>query len=373
MPGYPRVVITEEGLREGMQIESTSITVDQKLELLDKLSETGLQRIVVGSFVSPKWTPQMKDVDELMRRMRPRPGVTYLALALNDKGRERMREFSPPLTLERGVPETHGHMCEIFIKRNTNRTLEQQRATWSQIVRRAADAGAKEGGIGLSAGWGSNWQGSFPFERRIAELQAQHDIWSAAGITVTSVNLADPMGWNTPDKVSGDLAAIKQHWPEVRRFRLHLHNQRGMALTSVYAAIRALGAEDTLDIDSTIGGIGGCPYCGNGRVAGMAPTEDLVQLLEEMGIGTGVDLYKLVDVVWRAQEIIGRPLYGHVSNAGPLPYGEHLYPTSMPFIETPEQARHYRLGPSTYEGQGLPTPWEEAAPKPTDSKAGARA
>lgn len=368
MSGYPKVIITEEGLREGMQIESVSITVDQKLKLLDAISDTGLKRIVVGSFVSPKWTPQMAEIDTLMERMRPRPGVTYLALALNDKGRERMRKYSPPLTMQRGVPETHGHMCPVFIVRNTNRTLEQQRATWPVVVQRSASEGVREAGIGLSAPWGSNWSGPFTVEQRFTELQAQWDLWNAAGIAVTQMTLADPMGWNSPDRVESDLALIKKKWPAIHRFRLHLHNQRGLALASIYAALRALDSEDTLDVDCAIGGIGGCPYCGNGRVAGMAPTEDLVAMLEEMGIATGVDQYKLVEAVWLATEIIGRPLYGHVSNAGPFPRGERLYERSMPLIETQEEAQHFRLGPSVYEGQLRP--WDGDEPgKPKAAKA----
>jgi hydroxymethylglutaryl-CoA lyase len=357
MPGYPNVIVTEEGPREGMQIEEVSITTDQKLELIDALSDTGLKRIVVGAFVSPKWTPQMADIDTLVRRLRPRPGVTYLALALNEKGRERMRQHSPPLTVERGVPETHGHMCDVFIRRNTNKTIEEQIAGWPSIVKRAVDAGVPEAGIGLSAPWGSNWRGAFSFEQRLSQLQQQWDLWDASGVAVTQLTFADPMGWNTPHRVAADLRAIKERWPAIRRYRLHLHNARGLALTSIYAALTTLGPDDTLEIDSTIAGIGGCPYCGNGRITGMAPTEDLVQMLEEMGIDTGIDLYKLVEAAWVAQAIIGRPLYGHVSNAGPLPYGRHLYPVAMPRVETAEQAQHYRLGPAVYEG--MPCPWDK--------------
>jgi hydroxymethylglutaryl-CoA lyase len=356
MRNYPRVVITEESLREGMQIESVSITIEQKLALLDALSETGLSRIVVGSFVHPKWTPQMAEIDTLVQRMTPRPGVTYLALALNERGRERMRQYSPPLTIEERGPETHQHLCDIFIKRNTNRTIAQQEATWPGIVEKARADGAREATIGLSAAWGSNWRGEFSQQERMKQLQRQWDLWDRAGIAVTQVFLADPMGWNVPDRVEDDLIAIKQRWPSISQFRLHLHNQRGLALTSTYAAIRTLGPEDTVYFDATIGGVGGCPYCGNGRAAGMAPTEDLVTLLEELGIPTGVDIYKLVDAVVLLTSIVGRPLSGQVSKAGPFPRGDRLYPKSVPVVETMEQAEHFIRGPEVYEGQ--PRPWE---------------
>ena len=355
--GLPRVVITEEALREGMQIESAAITVDQKLRLLDAIGASGISRIVVGSFVSPKWTPQMARIDELVSRLVPRPGVEYLALALNDKGRERMRKWSPPLTLERGLPETHGHLCDIFVKRNTNRTALDYEAGWPAIVERAAAEGVRAAGIGLSSAWGSNWRGAFSYEQRLAALERQAALWEARGIRVAQLTLADPMGWNMPHAVAADLRRFAARWPQLERVRLHLHDQRGMALTSIYAAVTALEPRHTLDVDASVGGIGGCPYCGNGRAAGMAPTEDLVQMLEAMGVRTGVDLEKLVEAAHIAADILGRPLHGRVAYAGPLPRGARLYSRSLPLVETFEQAQHFRLGEEVTAGQ--PRPWEE--------------
>jgi hydroxymethylglutaryl-CoA lyase len=112
-----------------------------------------------------------------------------------------------------------------------------------------------------------------------------------------------------------------------------------------------------MSIDTTIGGIGGCPYCGNGRATGMAPTEDVVVMLEAMGIDTGVDIKKLVECVWTLEEILARPTMGHVSKAGWLPEGRELYDPDMPFVETHEQARHFISGPAVYEG--AMSPWGE--------------
>jgi hydroxymethylglutaryl-CoA lyase len=355
MRGLPRVVLTDETMREGMQIESVRISLEDKLRLLEALSETGLKRIVVGSFVSPKWTPQMAQIDELIGRMAPKPGVTYLGLALNERGEERLRQYVPPLSLEDRPPNLHAHLCDVFIKRNTNRTIEQERASWPTIVERAVAEGRREACVTLSAAWGSNWRGVFSQERRLEQLGELIGRWEAAGLTVTDVRLNDPMGWNMPHWVASDLEAMKARWPSIRSFRLHLHNQRGMALASSFAAVTTLGPEDTLYLDCTVGGIGGCPYCGNGRAAAMAPTEDLVQMLEAMGIETGVDLYALVEVNALATEIIGRPLDSQVAKAGPLPSGERLYPADLPLIETHEQAQHWRLGPEV--AAGMPTPW----------------
>ena len=115
---------------------------------------------------------------------------------------------------------------------------------------------------------------------------------------------------------------------------MHLHNTRGMALTSSYVAMRSLDASDTLRLQPAIGGMGGCPFCGNGQSAGLAPTEDLIHMMEGMGIDTGVDLEKLIEAVWLAEEIVGHPLWGHVSKGGPRPSGKKLYSMDMPFVET---------------------------------------
>jgi hydroxymethylglutaryl-CoA lyase len=351
---WPNIVLTEEGMREGMQIESAEISLEDKVRLLNALSETGLKRIVVGSFVHPKWTPQMAQVDELIERMTPKPGVTYLGLALNEKGRERARAHVPPLTVEESVPTLHTHLCDIFIQRNTNRTQEEEQASWPAIIEKAVNEGKKEANIAVSSAWGSNWRGPISQETRFDALQAHYDRWTEAGLTVTGVALLDPMGWCAPHWVASDIREIKRRWPSVTNYKLHLHNTRGLAVASIYAAMVELKPTDTLMIETTIGGIGGCPYCGNGRAAGMAPTEDVIQMFEAMGIDTGVDLYKLVDAVQLASEIIGRQLHGFTSKAGPMPRGDRLYSEDVPVIETFNEAQHFRLGEDAYENDRRP-------------------
>ena len=129
-----------------------------------------------------------------------------------------------------------------------------------------------------------------------------------------------------------------------------------MALPSIYAALRVLDDTCELQIETTAGGVGGCPYCGNGRAAMMIATEDLMHMLEDMGIYTGVDLYKLIEVVWLAEEIVGHQLYGFVSKAGPRPRYGRLYPMDMPFVETLDEAKHFLRGPATYAEQL--SPWK---------------
>ncbi|MEC9271441.1 MAG: citramalate synthase [Chloroflexota bacterium] len=352
MADWPKVRYKEEGMREGMQIEDQNISVDDKVELLDMLSETGLQQIVVGSFVSPKWTPQMERIDEIVTRFKPKPGVTYTALALNSRGVERARAYSPPLTIERDAyPRLNVHMCDVFVRRNTNRSQMQEMERWPQVIAQAQELNIKEAGIGTNASWGSNFMGEFPVDNLMTMLERQHSMWDEVGIDVRSASMGDPMSHCTPAKVEESVYRVKEMWPEINHIRLHLHNGRNMAIASAYAAMKILGPDDTLEIDGTIGGFGGCPYCGNGRATGMAPTEDLLHMMDDMGIPTGVDIDKLIDCVWTAERIMGRELYGHVSKAGPRPKTvDQLYDINAPFVETTEQAKHFKKGPEVYEG-----------------------
>lgn len=353
--GFPTVRIVEEGMREGMQIESADIPVEAKVRLLDALSATGLGTIVVGSFVSPRWTPQMKDIDELVTRFTPVPGVRYTGLALNERGRERMSRYMPPLSEPAEFPRTLVHLCDVFVRRNTNRSQAEEIADLPRVIAAAVESGASSAGIGINAAWGSNWLGPFDEETRMALLELQYELWSDAGIPVDRVWIGDPMAWNMPNRVASQLVAIQRRWPSIRSFHLHLHDARGTAMLSAYQAITALSSEHTLILDSSVGGMGGCPYGGHGRMTRMIPTEDLVDLLNELGIDNGVDLDRLIEVAHLAEEVVGHELWGHVSKAGPRPRGERLYPMDLPFIETEEQAQHFRIGPSAYAG--APSPW----------------
>ena len=356
---WPKVNYKEEGMREGMQIEDAKIAIDDKIELLDARSETGLKQIVVGSFVSPKWTPQMERIDEIVTRFTPKPGVTYTALALNSRGVERAKAYSPPLTIERDkYPRLGVHMCDVFVRRNTNRSQAQEMERWPQVVAQAQELNIQEAGIGTNASWGSNFLGELPVDNLMDMLERQHSMWDEVGIKVVSAAMGDPMSHCTPAKVEESVYRVKEKWPEINHIRLHLHNGRNMAIASAYAAMRVLGPEDTLDLDGTIGGYGGCPYCGNGRATGQMPTEDAINMLEEMGIDTGVDIDKIIDCVWMLEDMLGRSTLGHVSKAGPRPKTlEDWYDPNAPFIETFEEARHFKLGPKAYEG-GI-YPWRE--------------
>jgi hydroxymethylglutaryl-CoA lyase len=359
---YPRIHIVEECMREGMQIESVEISVEDKVALLDALSRTGLRTIVVGAFVSPRYTPQMAQIDEIVGRLTPAPGVSYTAVALNDKGRERAAAFTPPLSPVSGPPALFTHLCDTFTRRNANQSQAQEIERWPRTIAAALESGAPEAGLAVNAAWGSNFEGPFTLAQRMDMLRRQHERWSEAGIPVTRVMLGDPMSWCMPHAVEEQLEAIRAQWPQIDYFHLHLHDARGMALPSVYAALRVLDERCELQVETTAGGVGGCPYCGNGRATGMAATEDLVNMLEQMGIDTGVDIDALIEAVWLLERIIGRPTPGHVSKAGPLPGPGDLYDANLPLVETHAEARHFRLGAVACEHQVRP--WREPIPEP---------
>lgn len=362
---YPNIVFTDETMREGMQIEDANIPVEAKAELLNALSKTGIKNIVVGSFVSPKYTPQMKNIEAVLAKFVPQPGVTYTAMIPNERGIERAKEFSPPLTLSRGrgLPRIGVHQCDVFVRRNYNRSQMMEMSSWAKTIAAAQKNGATEAGIGTNATFGSNFLGDFSADVTMTFLTKEHELWDAAGIKVTSLSIGDPQGWCHPAKVEEILSRVKKLWPDIHDFRVHLHNSRGMAIASTYAAIRALDSSDTIRLDGTLGGIGGCPYCGNGRATGMMPTEDFIHMLEGMGIETGVDLNKVIECVWMLEKMLGRQAWGHVSRAGPRPMKkEQLFSANAPFVETLEQAKHFKYGPKAYEG-GI-VPWTEPIKSP---------
>jgi hydroxymethylglutaryl-CoA lyase len=176
--------------------------------------------------------------------------------------------------------------------------------------------------------------------------------------------------------MEADLVAIKRRWPAVKRFHLHMHDARGMALPCLYQALRTLDESDTVLVDGALGGLGGGQYCGNGIASGMVPTEDFLHLLEGMGIDTGVDLGRIVECVWRLEELIGHAAFGHVSKAGPRPErASERYSPNLPAIESLRGARHFRLGPDAYAGEAyspwkrpIEGPWFQGFDAPTKSR-----
>ena len=347
-----RVNIFDDTMREGLQIESPDIPVSEKLRLLDAISEMGAKTVTIGSFAHPKWTPSMACIDEIADQFEPKPGITYTAAVFNKRGFDRADGYFPKINVREKKFGTHVELCDTFARRNYNRTQAEQIAALENTVQSAADAGAEYGSVALGNPFGSNFEGSFSLETRMNLLDLMISKWHEVGIPVQRVSFLDAMGWNMPHTVKETLTEVKDKYPEVKTYHMHLHNTRGVTIASYYEAL-LLGATE---FDTSLGGMGGCPYCGNGRSAGHVPTEDFVHMCHQMGIETGYDLDKVIEAAIIAEEVVGHSLWGHVSKSGPLPDNQY-YPGDMPFVETLEEASHFRKGSSVYEGQI--SPWRD--------------
>ena len=351
MSTFPEsVVITDDTMREGLQIENADIPVDAKLRLLDALGETGASVISIGSFAHPKWTPQMACIDEIAERFEPKPGVKYTAAVFNKRGFDRADAYYPKIDVRQRRFGTHVELCDTFARRNYNRSQAEQIAAMDGIIAAAREAGVSSGAVAIGNPFGSNFEGAFSMQQRIGLLELMIEKWHNAGIEVKRCSFLEAMGWNLPNQVHDTLVEIMERWPEITDFHMHLHNTRGVTIASYYEALK-LGVRE---FDTSIGGMGGCPYCGNGRAAGHVPTEDFVDMCHELGIETGYNLDKLIEAAAIAEEVVGHSLWGHVSKAGPRPRKESLYPREMPFVETLNEAAHFRKGAGVYDGQIAP-------------------
>jgi len=335
-------------MREGFGIEDPGIPLERRMALLEVLSSTGLGRICVGAFVSPRYVPQMACFEELLRRLRPREGVMYTPFVHTRKARKLAERYAPPLTLDADCLGLFIDICDIHQRRNMNRSIVEVMTSWPQEVAEARRDGITTARVAVASAWGSNFAGPFTQRYRLSFLERQHELLQAAGIEVMEIGLHDSQSWCLPHEMERDLQEIKRRWPRVKRFHLHMHNARAMALPCIYAALRTLDAEDTVLVDGTLGGIGGGQYCGNGVASGMAATEDLLHMLEGMGIETGVDLDRIIECVWLLEDIIGRPAFGSVSKAGRRPGKASLFAADLPAIETLAAAKHFKLGAAAW-------------------------
>jgi hydroxymethylglutaryl-CoA lyase len=165
------VVITDDTMREGLQIESPEIPVSEKLRLLDALGDTGAKVISIGSFAHPKWTPSMACIDEIAEKFVPKPGIRYTAAVFNQRGFERADQYYPKVDVRtRAAPSTHVELCDSFARRNYNRTQAEQIAGIDGTVERAKEAGAEFGGIAIGNPFGSNFEGKFSMAQRMELL-----------------------------------------------------------------------------------------------------------------------------------------------------------------------------------------------------------
>jgi hydroxymethylglutaryl-CoA lyase len=304
-----RVHITEEGPREGFQFEKGAIPTERKVALIDALSQTGLDHIQIVSFVNPKAVPGMADAADVVRGIAPKPGVGYTALWLNEKGFARaLREDR--LTLKGTIQLA---ASEKFLMRNQNRTAEQQLAGQHAIVEMYKAAGVAVERGSIMAAFGCNFEGDVPVSRVVSLVQQILDVAQAHGVTLSYVTLADTMAWATPFAIKRVVGALRERWPDLD-IALHLHDTRGMAIANAFAGLEM----GVTRFDSSVAGLGGCPFAGHTGAAGNVCTEDLVFLCNELGIETGVDLDALIECARLAEDAVGHPLPGSVMKGGTL-------------------------------------------------------
>jgi hydroxymethylglutaryl-CoA lyase len=304
------VEIHEEGPREGFQIEPGPISTENKIRLIEALSETGLEHIQVCSFVNPRIVPGWADAEAAVAGFKAKPGIHYTALWFNANGLERALAFRDKLTIKGAIALT---ATEAFTQKNLHRSHAENVEAMKKQTALHLSKGVKVNRLGIMAAFGCNYSGDVTPAQVIRVIKDGLAIAQEAGTEITELSLADTMGWAIPPRIERMLGEVRAQWPHLT-LALHLHDTRGMAVSNAHAAVKMGVAQ----FDSTVGGLGGCPFAGQKGAAGNICTEELVLLCEEMGISTGIDLDKLIEVGRMAEEIVGHTLPSELIHAGSL-------------------------------------------------------
>lgn len=272
LPGHVRIV--EVGPRDGLQNEKAIVPTPVKIELIDRLSDTGLQTIESTSFVSPKWVPQLADATDVYTAIRKKPGVRYPVLVPNLQGYERARAV--------GVTEiaVFTAASEAFNRKNINASIDESIERFTPVMERAKADGVAVRGY-VSTVLGCPYQGDVPVKDVVRVAKRLHDLGCY------EISLGDTIGIGTPAKANAMLAAVAGAVP-IGDLAVHFHDTRGQALANILACLE-LGVAV---VDSAVSGTGGCPYAKG--ASGNVATEDVVYMLHGIGIATGIDLDRLV-------------------------------------------------------------------------------
>lgn len=294
---WPKSIrVCEVGPRDGLQNESTRLSVEQKIELIEMAVDTGIKSIEIGSFVHPKAVPQMADTDEIARRIKKVPGVEYRALVLNLKGMQR--------ALDAGITKvkltasaSRGHSLA-----NINKTPEEVVRGFADCAEFASKNNMELSGA-LSVSFGCSFDGRVPMEQVFSVLKCFREIG------VNELSLSDATGMGYPSLVYDMCVQAQEKFPGVT-WTLHFHNTRGMGLANVVTGLQA----GITHYDGSFAGLGGCPFIPG--AAGNIATEDLVHMCEEMGINTGINIDKLLLVAQTARQMVGHNTDSFVLRAG---------------------------------------------------------
>ena len=317
MTELPETVrIREVGPRDGFQNEPEVIETADKVRLIDCLSATGLSRLEVTSLVRPDVIPQLADAEEVLRRYSRQDGVAYSVLVPNEKGLER------GIALEQEVGKRLFDEVNLFLsasethnQKNVNRSIEESLAGIERAVARALEESFRCEGV-ISVSFGCPYEGAVP-EERVFEIAGR---LAAAGCA--EVAFGDTTGMANPRQVQSFFAHARNRLPDVE-LTAHFHNTRGQGLANVLAALEA-GVDS---FESSFAELGGCPVPAG--ATGNIASEDLVSMLHEMGIETGVDLASLLDCAREVQSLLGRSLSGHLLTAGPVDWRRGDPPASL--------------------------------------------
>ena len=297
------VKIVEVGPRDGLQNEKVTVPTEAKVEYITALGDSGLKVIEAGAFVSPKWVPQMADSAEVYREIPKDPGVEYPVLVPNMKGLER--------AIEAGVKSIaiFTAASDTFNKRNINMTIDESFVNYAPVVARARAEGMRVRGY-ISTAFGCPYEGEVPPEK-VLEVSAR-----LLDLGCYEVSVGDTIGVGTPMQVQGVVGVLLQVIP-ASKLAMHFHDTRGTALANTLAALEM----GIATFDASSGGLGGCPYAPG--ASGNLATEDLIYMLDHMGIDTGVSLERLVAASTIIGQYIDHPLPGKYLQActrGALPF-----------------------------------------------------
>jgi hydroxymethylglutaryl-CoA lyase len=294
VPG--QISVREVGPRDGLQNEEP-VSTQAKIELIDRLSATGVQRIEAVSFVRPEAIPQMADADEVWQGIERAKSVRYSALVPNLRGARR--------ALDRGLTEIEAVVSasDTHNRKNVNRGTEESLDDIAEIIALAHDRGATCQVI-ISTAWGCPYEGDVPVARVIAAASR------AMADGADTISFGDTTGMATPGRVQTLVGEFRSAHPQAS-LNLHFHNTRGTGLANVLTALE-LGVAD---FDASVGGLGGCPYAPG--ATGNIATEELIHMVEDMGVDTGIDLTAMIEAAADAERIIGRKLPSQVLRAGP--------------------------------------------------------
>ena len=312
-----RIFIHDVVARDGFQIEPDWIPTERKIEIIDRLSQTGVAKIEATSFVSPKAVPQLRDAAEVMAGIRRNPEVTYVALVPNARGAERaLAADVDEVVLVVSASETHN-------RANVRRSVAESFAGFTEVL--AALRGSDVAIVGaIATAFGC------PFEGAVPEAQVLDCIGRYVDLGVRGVTFGDTTGMANPRQVEQLVGRARERFSDVE-LTLHFHNTRGMGLANVVAGLAAGVAR----FEGCLGGLGGCPFAPG--ATGNVCTEDVVHMLQCMGYDTGVDLDRMLEASRRLEEIVGHELPGQVVKAGKSSDTHPVRPE--PVEACPEQSR----------------------------------